>query len=259
MNFLQEYARGFGLPLDGFSLMRKEPRLRTFVLIPILINAILFIAGMTALWIYRVDVVELIWSYPAESIVRIVLWYLVAVLVMGGAMVLSYFLFTPIGCLIASPFNDALAGRTEQVLDPDSNQAEVSVSFKEIANTIKKELGKVLLASVVFLIAIVVNLLPAIGQVISIVVTLLLGGWVMSLEYLDYPMSRHGYTLAEIRRTVRENQALCLGFGGGVIVLLMIPLLNLVCIPACVVAGTDLFVRLRKQNRITPPVNVAAK
>lgn len=250
MDSLSNLFKGFSIPFDSFGEIRRNSSLWRYIMVPLIINVLIFGAGFTLLWMFRVDLIELIWIFPGDSWWLEILWYAMGVIVFALASLMAYFLFTPLGCLIASPFNDSLAGRSEQIFDPEIEQTEIPLSARAIFATIGKELGKVLAVSIVIGISLLLHLIPGVGSVLSIIFTAFFGSWVFSMEYLDYPMSRHGYSLSEITAMIRNNRGYCMGFGLGAMLLLMIPVVNLLCIPVCVVGATKLFVELSKAGRI---------
>ena len=74
----------------------------------------------------------------------------------------------------------------------------------------------------------------------------LLGAWMMALEYLEYPLNNHGRLFPEVRALLRQRRGLALGFGGAVLLLTLIPVLNFVAMPVAVAGATRLCVeRLR--------------
>jgi len=85
-----------------------------------------------------------------------------------------------------------------------------------------------------------VNFFPIVGAAINLslgaVATLLF----LAMEYVDYTMDRRHLGLRSKLSIIRFNLGLMLGFGCGVFVLLLIPLVNLFGIPASVAGGTML-------------------
>ena len=253
MAFFGQFSKGFLKPFGAFRLVFGIPALLGYAIVPIVTNTLLFIGGFWALWSYRVDVVELIWTYPENAYFLAAIWHLLAVLIFGFSLLVGYFMFTPIGCIIAAPFNDRLAGRTEQVADPDAPGGEIPLSFGEIYKMIRKELGKLGAMLLVLFAGLVLSLIPVLGPPVAFLVVVAAGSWMLCLEYLDYPMSRHGYGFSEIASVINSNLGRCLGFGAGVMLLLLIPFLNLVCIPVSVAGVTVLFVELRREGLLPPP------
>ena len=62
------------------------------------------------------------------------------------------------------------------------------------------------------------------------------------IEYVDYPMANHLLHFSTQRRLLRSRRFLALGFGGGSLLLTMIPLLNFLAMPVSVAGATALWV-----------------
>ena len=71
-----------------------------------------------------------------------------------------------------------------------------------------------------------------------------------AIDYVDWAASRHGLSVAPAPRLRgRATCGRCSGFGAGVWLLLFVPLLNLLFMPAAVAGGTLLFLDLRREAR----------
>ncbi len=68
------------------------------------------------------------------------------------------------------------------------------------------------------------------------------GSWLLSLEYLDYPMGNHELIFTRQRQILAARKGLSLGFGTSVMVLTSIPLLNFIVMPVAVAGATVLWV-----------------
>jgi CysZ protein len=73
----------------------------------------------------------------------------------------------------------------------------------------------------------------------------------MALEYADYPMANHGLKFVEQHRRMKSQRLVALGFGGAVNLIMLIPLLNFVAMPAAVAGATVLWQRELKAG--SPP------
>lgn len=250
MKWITSLFYGFEQPFLGLDMLRREKRLRGYMAIPIAMNSFLFLLLFALLWLYRVELIEVFYTYPDTGFWHRALWYVVGVLLFGVFFVLSYFLFTPIGCLLAAPFNDALAGRAEQIFDPDVPLEDVPFSFRGLPWMILRELIKLSLALLVAVTGLVLGLLPVVGQLLAVAFLATFGSFVFALEYLDYPMSRHRYRLRDVARAITGNLWSSMGFGGAALLLLLIPFVNLFCIPACVVGASRLFVDYRSKGSL---------
>jgi CysZ protein len=86
-----------------------------------------------------------------------------------------------------------------------------------------------------------ISLIPVIN-LIAPVLWVIFGSWLLSLEYLDYPMGNHDLVFDEEKRRLGERRGIALGFGGAVMVLTSIPIVNFVTMPVAVAGATLLWV-----------------
>ena len=69
----------------------------------------------------------------------------------------------------------------------------------------------------------------------------LLGAWMMSIQFVDYPMDNHKLNFADVKEAVRTRRLSSLGFGGMVALCSGIPVVNFFVVPAAVVGATLLW------------------
>ena len=70
----------------------------------------------------------------------------------------------------------------------------------------------------------------------------LLGAWMMSIQYVDYPVDNHRGSFADVKEAVRGRRLSSMGFGGFVALCSSIPVVNFFVVPAAVVGATLLWV-----------------
>jgi CysZ protein len=66
--------------------------------------------------------------------------------------------------------------------------------------------------------------------------------WMLALQYVDYPMGNHNILFREQRRILARRRWLALGFGGAVLVITMVPIVNFLAMPAAVIGATLMWV-----------------
>ena len=93
-----------------------------------------------------------------------------------------------------------------------------------------------ILWSIPFLIMLFV--IPIIGPIIWFLFT----AWMMSLEYMDYPMGNHKLKFSEQRALQSRQRLFSLGFGGVTMGASMIPFVNFIVMPTAVIAATMIWV-----------------
>ena len=243
-----ELLRGGRYLFAGFSLI-GEAGLRRYVAIPLLINVLVFVGlfwlatGWFSDWM-----ASFAWLNPdPESWLATLIGPLLFLLklLFGAALLLMFaFSFSLVANLLAAPFNSLLAERVEAHLRgrplgeaPDSLRHVIT----SIPKVLRSELGKLLYMLVRLLPILLLYLIPGVN-LLAPFVAFAFGAWMLSLEYLDYPMGNHGFLFRDIRNTVKRRRSAALGFGSAVTVMTTIPLLNLIAMPVAVAGATKLWV-----------------
>ena len=246
---MNDFLRGADHALSGFRLVTR-PGLRRFVVLPLLVNALLFIAGGMLLFQVVYDWVQAVQNWLPEWLawLSLLLWPIVVVLFLG--MVL--FGFTALANLVGAPFNGILSERCARLLRPDEPAPIMRPMLTEALLALRGELKKIGYYLIRALPLLALTLVPGIGFFASIAL-LALTVWMLGVEYMDYPMGNAGLTFVEQRRMLPRRRLLILGFGATVFALTLVPVLNLVVMPAAVAGATKLWVaegpKLREPGR----------
>lgn len=236
---MKDFINGFGYTLTGFRLILK-PGIRLFVIIPLLINTLLF-----SLVIYYgahkiIDLSHWLSStwHWAEWLVWI-LWPLFVIL----SVTVVFYCFSLVANLIAAPFNGFLAEAVEYHLTgvKSGNDSGLSSLPVEIIKAVKNEFHKFiyfLIRAVPLLILFIIPML----NVVAPFIWLIFCSWLIAMEYLDFPMGNHGMHFSEIRDNLKSHRDLCFGFGLGTLLLTMTPVVNFLAMPVAVTSATRLWV-----------------
>ena len=173
-------------------------------------------------------------------------WFLLNYLLMAIAitvtLVLVFFTFTVVGSLLASPFNDILSERTENMLTGQtSDEPFVFKTFLEDSGRVLIiESKKISLFLAGMLLLLLLNILPIIGPLLYSILSVLWTVFFLVIEFTGYVFSRKGLTFKEQRLIIYQNFSLMAGFGLGVFCILAIPFFQFLCIPLGVVGATYL-------------------
>lgn len=223
---------GFGYLLRGLGLLTK-PGVKRFVIMPLLINFVLF--GLL-IWIsgdYFNNLVErLVAMLPGWlEWLSNVLWLLFAML----AGMIMFFTFSFIANLVGAPFNSFLAAAVEKHLtgmNPPGSQRNLWAEFGAMMFSELKKWGYYALWAIPLLIVswFIAPLSPFLWFIF--------GAWMFSIEYLDYPMGNYGLTFPAIRKQIASQRMLSLSFGSAVTIATMIPLFNFIVMPVAVAGAT---------------------
>jgi len=232
-----DIATGTRALARAFNLLR-QPGVRPYVIIPLLVNILLFGALIWYGYSLFTPFVAWLMSFVPGFLdfVETLLWLFFGVL----AAVTLFFAFTPVANIVAAPFNALMSEKIEAQLTGRPLTSDISfmrMAIDAIGSQLRKLAYIVLWALALFL----VSLIPVINF-IAPVLWVIFGSWLLSLEYFDYPMGNHDLVFAEQKRRLAERRGLSLGFGGGVMIMTSIPIVNFFAMPVAVAGATLLWV-----------------
>ena len=225
-------------------LWRRD--IRWLVIIPLLINIVLFasVTGFAANWLQN-WITTITTSVPDWlQWLAWIIWFLFAIL----ALAIYAFTFTILANLIGSPFYGMIAQRVvaAEVGDDQSNLSPESGLLSGAWNSLVRELQLIGYffprTVVVGIMTVMLSFIP----VINLLAPIIAGGWAawcLCLQYLDYAADSQGVTFLALRRKISDNRLNSMGFGLSAMLASAIPLMNLVMLPASVVAGSLLWCR----------------
>lgn len=228
--------RGAGYVWRGLRLIR-EPSVRVYVIIPLLINIVLFSAGIASI-AWGLDLVMDRFLPDWLDWLRILLWPLFLI----AALVIVFYGFSILANLVASPFNGMLAAAVERHLSGKTEQVPFSFKalWREVLRTVGAEMRKLAYFVLWALPCLLLFVLPGIN-VIAAPLWFAFGAWMLAIEYVDCPLGNHGQPFPAAKFKLRPKRRLALGFGGSLMALTMIPVLNFIAMPVGVAAATALY------------------
>jgi CysZ protein len=231
-------VKGFGFIFKGITLLPQKG-IRLFVLIPLLINSLVF---SLAIWLSSKQIDRWI-DYILPDWLIWLEWLLWPIFALIFFLVIFYS-FTIVANLIAAPFNALLAERVEaklKGLPPAPFEGYKSIP-RLLLRTFKSEAQKLLYMAKWFIVLIILTLIPVVN-IISPLAWLVFGAWMLAIEYTDYPMGNHNLFFDDELKTLKNHKGLAFGFGSGVALLTSIPFINFLAMPIGVAAGTALWVK----------------
>ncbi|WPP00705.1 sulfate transporter CysZ [Pseudomonas sp. HR96] len=228
---------------EGLKLV-LSPGLRLFVLMPLAINLVLFVAliyfagHQFGLWVDH-----LMPSLPSWlNWLGYILWPLFVALV----VLMVFFTFTMLANIIAAPFNGFLSEKVEVVVRGTDEFPAFSWGelLAMVPRTLSREMRKLGYFLPRALALFVLSLIPVVN-VVAAPLWLLFGVWMMAIQYIDYPADNHKMSWQDMLAWLRNKRWQSLGFGGIVYLVLLIPVVNLLMMPAAVAGATLFWVRER--------------
>lgn len=237
MGLDQGFFNGAGYALRGFGLITR-PGVRRFVVIPLLINLILFSTAI--IWGY---------SWMNEQVLgRLPEWlewlsWLIIPLFSITTAIIVFFTFTIIANLIGTPFNSVLSEKIEKHLagvSIDQKSSLVSLAGESVVS-IFTEVKKLFYLGLLAIPLVILSFIPGLNAIAPFA-WFAFSSWMLAFEYCDYPMGNHRLTFGQQKTVLRNNRGLSYGFGSTVFVMTMIPGLNFFVMPVAVAGATALWV-----------------
>lgn len=226
---------------EGARLVWR-PGIRTYVIIPFVLNTLVFVAvlgvGISQMqamtdWISSMLPEWLSFLAGVLTAVALLAAFLVFVLV-----------FAIVASVISSPFLALLSERVEETLTGEKPTASgnlLVIALRALGREVEK-----LLYYLPRLIGIFLLTLVPVVNVASPVLWALFGAWMMAIQYTDYAADNNGVAFRDLRGRLGISRFQAVMFGLVAYVALAIPVLNLILIPVAVAGGTVFYVeRLR--------------
>lgn len=236
---------------EGLKLV-LSPGLRLFVLLPLVINIVLFVgliyfAGhQFSLWVDHLMPTLPSWL----SFLNYLLWPLFVVLV----VLMVFFTFTMLANIIAAPFNGFLSEKVEVVVRGTDDFPAFSWGelIAMVPRTLAREMRKLgyFLPRAIGLF--ILSFIPVVN-LIAAPLWLLFGVWMMAIQYIDYPADNHKLGWNEMLAWLRQKRWQSMSFGGIVYLVLLVPVVNLLMMPAAVAGATLFWVREQGAEAMATP------
>ena len=230
---------GAGYFLRGLT-MTFQPGLRPFVLIPLIANIVLFSLMGWLLYGLIVDFYEAAMLTVPEWL-QFLSWIITPLLWLIGGLMTGY-VSTLIVLMLTSPFHALLAEKVEEAItgEPVPALDGIAAALLEVPRALFRELRKVLYYVPMAVGVLILTIVPLFNAFAPLA-WFLLGAWMMSLQFVDYPMDNHRLAFRDVRDACAARRLSTIGFGGTVAFFTGIPLLNLIVIPAAVIGATLLW------------------
>lgn len=221
---------------EGLRLLR-QPGLRRYVVLPVLGNLVIFALAALSIY-YGIDYVFDAWVPERLSWLR---WLLLPLLALG-LLAIGMFAFAMLANVLLSPFLGALSGQVDELMG--GRPAPPSKGFfADLAEDFKVQLRRLGYALLCLLGVFVLGWVPVL-QILAPPLGVLVTSWLLAVEYAGNPLGNRRWSLADQLGLLRAHRWTVLGFGLASFALTLVPVLNLLIVPASVV-GITLLVRDR--------------
>ncbi|MCV6613772.1 MAG: sulfate transporter CysZ [Cellvibrionaceae bacterium] len=229
-------GKGAEYILSGATLMLHR-KLRIFILVPILVNLLIFALTTATLFAKFSSATEWLTGFLPDWL-SFLAWFISGIVIMFILLIYGYS-FSILTNIIAAPFYGILAEKVEELVT--GQEVETEPLAQMIPRTLLRELGKlwyfisrglVLMIGLFFL-----SFIPLLNFLVP-VISFLWAVWTISVQYVDYPADNHKTPFKDLRGRLWGKKFSTLGLGGMATLGAMIPVLNIFILPAAVCGGT---------------------
>ena len=205
------FLTGAGYFFRGMALLPR-PGLRGFVVIPLLANIAVFALIASSLY-------QLMSGYYSDFTGEIsgswqFLTWIITPLIWVVGTLLSGYLSIFLVLFLTSPFHGLLAEKVEEqvtgeVLDNDSSALQTALA---VPRGFLREIQKFCHYLPMAFLVLIISIVPGIN-VAAPFLWILLGAWMMSLQFIDYPMDNHRLPFSDVREACGAQRSTSIGFG----------------------------------------------
>lgn len=235
---LNDFVSGISYFFNSVSLL-WHPKLRRFVLLPLLFNIVFFISLLLLLIHYYTNINEYILAHLPTwmAVVSIIAKIIVFIIYLA----ITLYSFFTIATIIAAPFNGLLAEKVAHLRGQTVEEKSWMAILRDTPRLIARQL-------VIFFLYVPISILLTILLLVPFLHAFVLIFWVwfharmIALIYLDYPTDNTSVSLKRLRAWIKLNKVLVFGFGGTILFFSSIPIVNFFVIPISVIAATNLWI-----------------
>lgn len=232
---ISSFSSSFFSVFQSITILFKA-ELRRYVIIPLLINISLF-----SLTVYYVISEFSIWmNNLLPSWLEWLNWLIIPLFTVT-ILIAVFYTFTIVANIIAAPFNSLLSDKYEQLVRGKTDTENLETVGQLVKRTIAAELKKITYIILWLIPLVIVTFIPLLN-LLSPFLWILFAIWMLSLEYLDYPMGNHDQLFPEVKQSAHQNKSITLGLGSGLFILTTIPFINFIAIPVGVIAATKTYI-----------------
>ncbi len=245
---MRQFVGGLRIPLRSARFLMKSRGLWPLAAIPAALSFAVFAVVATTLVFQGDALLVYLWAKPEDWLV--VFWWAMRLLMIPVVLLITYFFTLMISAVIASPANDRLAMRIEEIIvgnprvSDDSLKAVVSGAARGALQAAANLGILVVLMTPIFLL----NVIPGVGSLIASVLGAVVASFFIALDYTDWTLEREKYGWKDKWGGIWTHRHLAFGFGLGTSLLMWIPVVNFLSMPIAVVGGTSLALEIKARN-----------
>jgi CysZ protein len=226
-----------------------KPGLKRYVLLPIIINVILFSLIFYFGIQYLLNKFDFIfftlpdWLSWLNWLIKPLQYLLLTIVILASIGIIAL-VSTLSANLIAAPFNGLLSETYSKLLGhPSPTQPFSTLVISTISRESRKLVYFILRFIMLAIIAAVLYFIPLLNMLIPILF-FVMGAWLLAVEYCDYAADNFHQPFKQSLAQLKQQRTMSLGFGLTVMLLSSVPFVNFIVMPAAVLGGTALWHRM---------------
>ncbi len=237
-----EVVRGMGYFFRGAAYLAARPDAWHYVLIPFVLNTLLFVAvlyfALTGVggWLDGMLEDSAYWGW---------LWYVAMMVFVALVGLALFYTFALAGTVIAAPFTEFLSERmeTEQLEGYTPPPLLWRRIVRETARATWEALKLLAVEVAAIAVLLAIGCVPVVGWIVAG------AGFaaIAAVDFLDVVMARKHYRLSEKAGFVWRHRGRAIGFGVVMYLVMLVPIVNFLFIPAGVAGGTLLYLEAPKK------------
>ena len=243
---LSDFTTGLGHPFRGVSYLFTHGGLKRYAVLPLILNLIMYALALVVffyfLWRWDIGIVEWdFWGPVGRNLAAAVNWlgWTLKLVVAMAALALSFFTFTGVGMVIASPLNDILSEKVEVSYCGSDDKLDLPFRFTAGAALVSlfDSVSNLIRQLTYTVLALVFLFIPLIG----FIPMMLVGAYFSGFGFVDTAMARNYLRPKHKKLIVRKRFWEILGFGLAMQVVFAIPFLGILLLPVGVTSGTLIY------------------
>lgn len=250
----RRFFLGMSYPLRGTRFLLRHTHLWPWAAAPLLLT-IWAIFG--ALWVavgLSDDALHLFWPRPDPGeVMQTALWQLLARSIGLLVFVVSAVVLWVAGNMIASPFWDVLAEKSERLLlDRPEAPFDWRIALADAWMSIRHSALALLLYVLIMGPLLLLNLIPGLGTVLYTLLSWTITVLFVARELMDVPLSRRRTPFVAKLVWIRQHRQVVAGLGTTCTLMLAVPGVNLFVMPLAVMGATLLYCHLDRLGQGVP-------
>ena len=240
------FVQGFLEVFTSLKLVGANKGLTAYFIVPFILNIIV----LSSIFYFSYTTLEprLSAAITGSGWIFEFLKFIIAPLILIVLAIITVLIYSIIGNIITSPFNDFLSLKVETIQTGEKFDEPFSLSaaiddIVRVTGNILRLLGLLIVVNAVLL---VVNLIPVAGSFLYTVMSFMTTVFFLGFQFFDFPLERRRYTFREKLSITMRYKMMVAGVGTGFFLVSYIPLMGFLGLNMATMGATSLFVRNMK-------------